>query len=519
MIENLKSHRPAGYPEHEAKTLCRIANDLFSVLSATQASLAYETLVLSEPELQELSLVIVEFAEDLLNGLGIWQSLEAYNHRFFATALPFSMSTNCRIAAGTITRERIHHLLWNKYSELCEGLLMAPGHGDLRLLVEDVYQFFSDHRKDDFPEKSSVKALIDQPNAHGWDIKRKLLWLGRHSYLFRHSYAAYIEEQGEQAKISIIDDFVCQHATHWSGLGVPDILAAILDISDSHRDELRTWYLRHFAYYQVESIKGPVLYANNTVCKKQYAIRVGEHSSKFKVGYVYLGSLVPWNDEWYWSGRQHAVGRVSGDVMEELVGTFLQKQSRIAYRYSDSLRKKARDRIEVHYDNFVDFHGDDMVVFPDGYAMAAAMQKQHRVEYEAHPQEAIEKVMENHNLKNPWPSSSYPPALLNSTTGVGVFFNRDEGQEIMPGFDYILQGLEKKGVDMTEDETDSIRGLIKSPAISPKFVEKLVERHGVESVAEAFLYRDGKGMDYLHYALRRYKGQYYKMRYPNMYFC
>ena len=72
---------------------------------------------------------------------------------------------------------------------------------------------------------------------------------------------------------------------------------------------------------------------------------------------------------------------------------------------------------------------------------------------------------------------------------------------------------------MTEDETDSIRGLIKSPAISPKFVEKLVEKYGPESIAEAFLYRDGKGIDCLHFALRRYKGQYYKTRYPNIYFC
>jgi hypothetical protein len=519
MIEKLKSHRPGGCSKRETKALCRIANHLFQVLNAAQASLAYETLVLSKSKLEDLSIVIVEFAEDLLNGVGIWESLEGYNHSFFGRALPFSQPMDCPMANGVISKERIHHLLWNKYAEFCEGLLLLPAHRDLALLVEEVFRFLSDgHRQNSFPKESSVRMLMNRPNDYAWDIKRKLLWLGRHSYLFRHSFTAYIEKNGGKADIQVMDDFVCQHATRWSGLGVPDVLADILEISDSQRDELSTWYLRHYAYYQIDSIDGPMLCARNTICDKEYVIRAGDQSEKFKVGHTYLGGLVPWNAEWYWSGQQSILGALSQNSIDELSAKFLQKQARIAYRYSDSVLRKAGDCIKVHHQNFIDFHGDDLVVFPDGYAMAAAMQKQHRLEYKAHSQEAVEEVMQSHNLKNPWPNSVYPPALLNSTTGVGVFFNPDEGQEIMPGFNYILAGFAKKGGDMTEDEIESIRALIKSPSISPKFVEKLATKYGPESVAEAFMYRDCQGIDYLLYILRRYKGRYYKIRYPNISF-
>jgi hypothetical protein len=261
-----------------------------------------------------------------------------------------------------------------------------------------------------------------------------------------------------------------------------------------------------------------MLCTKNRVCNKEYIIRVGNQSDRFKVGHVYLGGLVPWNGEWYWSGQQYIIGALPENRIEELAETFLQKQALIAYRYFDTVLEKARDRIKIHYRNFVDFHGDDLAVFPDGYAMTAAMQKQYRLEYEAHPWEIVDEIMQSHNLKNPWPTFVYPPALLDASNGVGVFFNPDEGQEIMPGFYHILQGFAKKGVDMTEDEIGSIRGLIKSPSISPKFVEKLAKKYGAESIAETFLHRDRQGIDYLQYVLRRYKGQYFRIRYPNISF-
>ncbi|GAI51675.1 unnamed protein product, partial [marine sediment metagenome] len=44
-----------------------------------------------------------------------------------------------------------------------------------------------------------------QPNDYGWDIKRKLIWLGKHSYLFRQCCHDYIENNGGKPEIAIVD--------------------------------------------------------------------------------------------------------------------------------------------------------------------------------------------------------------------------------------------------------------------------------------------------------------------------
>ena len=107
-------------------------------------------------------------------------------------------------------------------------------------------------------------------------------------------------------KISVIDDFICQENACWSGLGVIDILAATLDITDALRSDLRSWYERHAAYYKVLAIKDPVIEVVNVINDKPYTIRMGTDSSKFNTRQIILGSLVPWNKEWYWSGNQKA---------------------------------------------------------------------------------------------------------------------------------------------------------------------------------------------------------------------
>jgi len=207
VISNLKLHRPAGYSEREVQTLSKVSKDLFGVLSAAQKSFTHNTLRLAKQSLKELCIVVVEFAEDLINKIGVWESLEKYNQKFFGTPLPFSLPVGNEMPESSINKNRIHYLLWNKYSELCDGLILSPGHMDLNFLVEEVFQFFDDQRIATFPKNSSIKTFMTQPNQYGWDVKKKLVWLGQHSYLFRHDYEIYIRENGGKPEVPVIDDF------------------------------------------------------------------------------------------------------------------------------------------------------------------------------------------------------------------------------------------------------------------------------------------------------------------------
>ena len=514
---NFMKHRPERHFKEENQELAEICNELKIFLNDVQDSFTYDTLVLPENKLNDLALIIVEFAEDLIHKIGIWKSLEKYNSKYFGTPLPFILHPNQNMPKRAINEKRIHYLLWNKYTEFEPSLILAPTHRDLYVMAENISDFFRS-RKNKVLSNSSIKVLLNQPNDYGWDVKRKLIWLGQHSYLFRNCFEKYIEDRGGVAETPIIDDFVCQEKTEWSGLGVPDILSSLLKITRSQRKELQSWYERHLAYFKIESVNEPIVTANNLLNNEIYTIRAGDNCNLFKPGQVIMGGLTLWNSEWYWSGRQSNFGEIPQSDLHEMIQIFKQKSSKIVYRYNKSDLKYARQRTKVFYRNFIKYHGDDFAVFSDGYSMAAAIQKQHRLEYEAKPKEAVKVVMKKHNLKNPYPNYQYPKALLESDNGIGIFLNPEEGLEIMRDFNDILSGLKKKGVNLTLDELDAIKGFVESKQISIHFVNKLVGIYGTKSIMEAFLIRNHEDIDSLTFLFRKYKGQFYGNRYPNYVF-
>ena len=89
---NFHAHRPNQHLGRRERTLMRIATDLTSFLLKAQRSLTFETLHLSKPQREAVAHILVEFAEDLYQDIGIWRSLEQYNLDFFGTKLPCILS-------------------------------------------------------------------------------------------------------------------------------------------------------------------------------------------------------------------------------------------------------------------------------------------------------------------------------------------------------------------------------------------------------------------------------------------
>ena len=142
--------------------------------------------------------------------------------------------------AEPINPERMQFLLWTLYAELEPGRILALNHQDLERLALWIAEFLS-ARLARLRYDSAVQTFLTAPHTYGWDVKRKLVWLGQHSYLFRLPCAVYIQDHGGTADIPTLDDFLCQETTHWSGLGVIDILAATVDMTDDQRRDLRRW--------------------------------------------------------------------------------------------------------------------------------------------------------------------------------------------------------------------------------------------------------------------------------------
>jgi len=512
---NFRLNRPKGYTGKGDKYLPKIIQNLANLLRKTQKEFKYETLRLPGGKIAELAEVLIEFAEDVHNDIGIWRSLEEYNYKFFETKLPMTLQPDNDMRPNSMNKYRIQHLLWVQYQFIHPQLILSSKHEDLCFLAETISDFLEDRFKT-IPTDSSVKTFLAQPNDYGWDIKRKLVWLGKHSYLFRKCFQDYVENNGGKPEIAIVDDFICQETTSWSGLGAIDILASLLDITEKQKDDIRSWYERHAAFYKVLSVKGPLVEMLNIINDKPYTIRVGEFSDQFEDQHIYFGSLVPWNREWYWSGVQQRFSNVSEKEAQKLKNTFLRKTQTIAYRYCNDLLDKAKKSVREQYKHFVEYHGKDLVVYPDGHSMAADFQKKNSLYNESKLKGAGSRKNQDDELSDL--TKSFPPELLESDNGVGVYFNPDEGQEIMREFYDIINGLKKNGTNLDKDELYFIRGFITSTVISPLFVKKLVEEYGDDSVSVAFLIPYGFGNYYLDYLLRKYKGDFYRNRYPSISF-
>src|SRR5262249_20589971 len=115
---DFRTHRPQRGFGRSERSLAKLAAELPRFLTNAQRSLTYDTLHLAGRQRETLASLLVEFAEDLSQDIGIWRSLAAYNRDFFGTPLPCVLSPDETMDAEPINPERMQFLLWTLYAEL-----------------------------------------------------------------------------------------------------------------------------------------------------------------------------------------------------------------------------------------------------------------------------------------------------------------------------------------------------------------------------------------------------------------
>ncbi|MDD2710842.1 MAG: DUF3843 family protein [Verrucomicrobiae bacterium] len=381
-----QAHRPAGLRGRGDKYLDDIAWRLRKFMEQ-QHALSDPRLRLTPENLDQLALATVEMAEDLHTDTGLWRSLEQYQQVEFGVPLPLVMRSPNPLLELFDERRFLFffHTLWRHW---LPDLIVAPKHRDLEMLTRNTREFL-ENEFENLPKDSGIRAFLATSNAFGWEVKKKLIWLGCHSYLFRDFFAAYLEEQKTNpTDIPVTDDFLCQQCTGWMGLGAIDILAAALDLSSAQRTELRGWHERHLAFYHVATLemtgrRTHTLNVVNVINEQPYRIRLEMENAPFVAGQLIFGSLIPWRGEWYWSGQQQTYSEFKPDMIGNIKKEFLEKQSLIACRYCPDLAEKARCSVRRQQEKWMAHYGQDLAVFPDGLSLAAEEQRRLKVEFNA----------------------------------------------------------------------------------------------------------------------------------------
>ncbi len=513
MKVQFKQFRPKDFIGSGDKHLYPLIKGLSKVIPQLEKNYFFDTLKLDENQNFIMANLLIEFAEDLHNDIGLWKSIEYYNNELFNTPLPLFVEENYKIE-NTFDINRIKIFIHTIFYEFDNELILSPEHKDLQILAEGVSNFLNLKFKT-VPKNSGIKLFLNQPNINGWDFKRKLVWVGLNSYLFRSNCYRYAQERNNgKMEIAIIDDFISQENTYWSGLGVIDILAKALELPDKIQNDVHSWYERLISFYRVVSLDDNILVLDNIINEEKYNVKLDNDQNVFIKEEIIFGGVVPYGEYYYWSGVQHRLGKVNVRELKKIRNDFVKKTTRIVYRYDKNLLNKALEDIKVHYSDFKSFFDNDLVIFKDGLSMAAALQAKDKQKYKKLSKEELNKFMKKNKLKNPSPNMNLPDNLLNAENGVAVYFNPNLGAEIMIGFDDIKRGFSRKGINLTDNEKEAIREFIMSDAISPNFVTKLINENGDKSIACSFLIK--KDIDFTAFLLHKYKGHFYRNKYPEI---
>src|SRR5712691_4213117 len=106
------SARLPGFTGRGDKYLGGIAQELRRVLWRTQNDFAQAACRLPDIAWSEVAVLLVEWAEDIHNDLGLWRTVEDHQRRCYGTPLPFIGGPFDAGPEGFDPR-RIQHFLWN----------------------------------------------------------------------------------------------------------------------------------------------------------------------------------------------------------------------------------------------------------------------------------------------------------------------------------------------------------------------------------------------------------------------
>jgi hypothetical protein len=139
-MADYSAHRPKGFKAQGDLHLPQVVRQLQKTLSKTQRDFAHDTLRLPSDALGDLAGILVDFAEDIHGGTGIWSAYERYNVEFFGVALPLTSGGS---ASGLIG-DRFRHFLWILYPALIDNLTISPTHQDLHRIADAASAQLSD---------------------------------------------------------------------------------------------------------------------------------------------------------------------------------------------------------------------------------------------------------------------------------------------------------------------------------------------------------------------------------------
>jgi hypothetical protein len=202
---------------------------------------------------------------------------------------------------------------------------------------------------------------------------------------------------------------------------------------------------------------------------------MAEHVSP---GYYMRGRIVPWYDHYYISG---ASSMIPPEAKEQILELIEDVRSKLASGGMDEEDlEMALATQERMYQAFVEFFGDDEVIFTSGREMTKGMEGFYRYYLFEREQESIGQTLAQQareaGMDPKLPRQEYPPELLEAVE-VGVLMDSSSGFIMLPDYGIFRRIFTEEDFQSIPDYRQLIYGYLEADTIPPLPFQRMVERH------------------------------------------
>ena len=204
-------------------------------------------------------------------------------------------------------------------------------------------------------------------------------------------------------------------------------------------------------------------------------------SKKVSLGSYLITRIVPWYDHYYISGASAVLPPESKKQILKIVRDMQRKHPALAYA---SATEEERERLaaaeEEMYRAFVEFFGDDEVVFPTGREMAKKLEEFTRYHIFEHVQasgKTLAQEAEERGQKAKMPRRARYPRELLRARNVGVLFDPVEGMFLLPEYGTFRRIFVEPDFQQIPGWRELIYDYLKEDDVPPLPFKRMVERY------------------------------------------
>jgi hypothetical protein len=218
-------------------------------------------------------------------------------------------------------------------------------------------------------------------------------------------------------------------------------------------------------------------------------------SKRVSLGSYLITRLVPWYDDYYLSGASAVLPPGSKKEVMEMARDMRRKHPELAYA---SATEEERERLaameEEMYRAFVEFFGDDEVVFPTGREMAKKLEEFTRYHIFEHVQasgKTLAQEAEEHGHKAKMPKQAPYPRELLRARDVGVLLDPVEGMFLLPEYGTFRRIFTEPDFQQIPGWRELVYKYLEEDSVPPLSFKRMVERYpeGARRVFQAALKR------------------------------